>query len=47
MEYRINLTMKDGRERSLHGIGSLADIIEVVKFIKANWAVKKVRIKRG
>lgn len=46
MDYRINLTMKDGSKRSLHGIGTWADILEVAIFIKKNWEITKIRIKK-
>lgn len=46
MVYWIDLTLKNGQTRSLHGVGSVSDIIEVVRFIKKNWDVKKVKIRK-
>lgn len=46
MNYWINITTQDGSKRSLHGIGTWADIIEVAMFIKKNWNVKKIRVKK-
>lgn len=46
MTYWIDLTYKDGKTRSLHGIGTAMDIIEVVWFLKRNWEIKRIKVRK-